>query len=84
MQSVIRFLLGSLLVLGVAAVIGFFITTDKQAKVKETSLSGLNDAESLTQLLRQLQASIHDRNKPQTVIITKVQINSLLAFIEKS
>jgi hypothetical protein len=84
MQTVIRFLLGSLLVLGVAAVIGFFITTDNQAKVKETSLSGLNDAESVTQLLSQLQASIHNRNKPQTVVVTKTQINSLLAFIEKA
>jgi hypothetical protein len=84
MLSVIRFLLGSVLVLGLAAVIVFFITTDKQPKVKETSLSGLNDAESVTQLLRQLQTSIHDRNKPQNVIVTKTQINSLLAFIEKA
>ena len=84
MKKFARVFIGLALVLSLISVAMFFVVTDKTPTVAETSISGLNDAESVTKLLGQLQTSIHDRKNPSTVIITKVQIESLLAFIERA
>lgn len=84
MKRFFRLFLGAAVVLIVTAVILFFAATDETPAVNVTAINGLNNAESVTKLLSQLQTSIYDRKNPHTVVLTKTQINSLLAFLERA
>ena len=84
MKRFIRFFVAFSLTLLVITVALFFVVTDSKPLVVNSSINGLNDAESVTKLLGQLQTSIYDRNNPHTITITKTQIDSLLAFAERA
>lgn len=84
MKRFARFLLGAILLLTVIIVSLFFAITDTTPTVSSSSISSLNDAESVTKLLTQLQTSVQDRKNPHTVVLSKTQINSLLAFLERA
>ncbi|WP_100643770.1 hypothetical protein [Alteromonas facilis] len=61
-----------------------FVLTDAKPSVADSGLQGLDDAESVTELLHQLQTSVIERDAPHTIVITRAQANSLVAFLERA
>ncbi|MDM7861702.1 hypothetical protein QTP81_13960 [Alteromonas sp. ASW11-36] len=84
MKRLLRFFIWISVILLVLVIGGWYLTTDSEATVTESNLQGLNDAESVNELLQQLQASVVDRHQPHTIRLNRVQIDSLVAFIERA
>ena len=61
-----------------------WLMIDSEPRVKNSALDGLNDAESVHELLQQLQSSVVDRQTPHTIQLTKAQLLSLIAFAERA
>ncbi|MBT0585349.1 hypothetical protein [Alteromonas oceanisediminis] len=84
MKRLAQILVGIVLVVIFLVMMGWFVLTDSKPSVSASTISGLNEAESVTSLLGQLQTSIHDRHNAHTITVTKPQIDSLLAFAERA
>lgn len=84
MKKLLRIVVAFSVVVISAFIITAVLLTDDKAEVTDSALAGLNDAESVTVLLEQLQASIIDRDNPHTITFTQAQLQSLIAFLERA
>ena len=84
MKRLIRVFIWVSSIVLVLAICGWYLATDIEPRVTESSLPGLDDAESVNALLEQLQSSVVDRHQPHTISLNRTQIDSLVAFIERA
>ncbi|WP_100656212.1 hypothetical protein [Alteromonas flava] len=84
MRKLFFTLLGALCILIFAGLLTVYLLTDSKPLVTESGLQGLDEAESVTALLQQLQRSVSERSRAHTIPISQAQADSLMAFIERA
>jgi hypothetical protein len=83
----LRFILGfSLLlclVIGASATF-LYLLVDKSANLPSNAVNHLDHAEQVDSLLKQVQSSIEDRDKPSSILITETQLSSLQSLLKRA